>query len=99
MVSFVFDIPNPSQQYIHVHLSFEVRDDITVLKLPAWRPGRYELGNFAKNLRSFQVYDLEGNKVDCQKVSKDSWAVLTKGLDAIKVTYHYYASELNAGST
>ena len=99
MVSFVFDIPNPSQQYIHVQLSFEVRDDITVLKLPAWRPGRYELGNFAKNLRSFQVYDLEGNNVDCQKVSKDSWAALTKGLDAIKVTYHYYASELNAGST
>lgn len=99
MVSFVFDIPNPSQQYIHIQTSFEVKDDVTVIKLPAWRPGRYELGNFAKNVRSFQVYDNDGNKVDCQKVSKDSWAVLTKGLDALKVSYHYYASELNAGST
>ncbi len=99
MVSFVFDIPNPSQQYVHIQTSFEVKDDVTVIKLPAWRPGRYELGDFAKNVRSFQVYDIQGNKVGCQKISKDSWTVLTKGLDTIKVTYHYYAAELNAGST
>ena len=25
------------------------------LQLPSWRPGRYELGNFAKNIKDFNV--------------------------------------------
>lgn len=99
MVRFVFEIPNPAQQYVHIHAHFEVKDDVTVINLPAWRPGRYELGNFAKNVRGFRVCDENGNLLDSRKTRKDSWTVFTKGVKEIKVSYHYYASELNAGST
>lgn len=99
MVRFVFEIPNPSQQYVHIHAFFKVVDDVTVINLPAWRPGRYELGNFAKNVRSFQVYDQNGAQLESRKTKKDSWTVLTAGIEEIKVSYHYYANELNAGST
>ena len=32
------------------------------LQLPSWRPGRYELGNFAKNIKDFNVLDSENKK-------------------------------------
>ena len=35
----------------------------------------------------------------CRKITKDRWIVDTKGTSKIEVSYHYYANELNAGST
>jgi predicted metalloprotease with PDZ domain len=69
------------------------------LQLPAWRPGRYELGNFAKNVRCFQVFDEKGSAVPFKKLTKDSWEVLASGTHEILVKYQYYAADLNAGST
>ncbi len=39
---------NPQQRFVKIRAEFTVNDKITTVKLPAWRPGRYELGNFAK---------------------------------------------------
>lgn len=71
----------------------------TFLQLPAWRPGRYELANFAKNVRDLVVLDSNGNQLTTKKVSKDKWHVNTENINAIVVKYTYYAAELNAGST
>ena len=43
------------QQYLKIEAEFPVSEEITKVYLPTWRPGRYELGNFAKNVRHFQV--------------------------------------------
>lgn len=69
------------------------------LQFPAWRPGRYELGNFAKNIKSFKVFDANGNPLAFKKIKKDAWLVETCGANSIRVDYNYYAFELNAGST
>ena len=69
------------------------------LQLPSWRPGRYELGNFAKNIKDFNVVDSENNKVRFSKKTKDLWEVECQNTYQIIVSYSYYASELNAGST
>ena len=69
------------------------------LQLPSWRPGRYELGNFAKNIKDFNVVDSENNKVRFSKKTKDLWEVDCQKTDLFTVSYSYYASELNAGST
>ncbi len=99
MVKFTFSIENASQNYLHINAEIPVSSEITEVQLPAWRPGRYELGNFAKNVRNFKIYD-EGNKpLSFEKITKDRWKVDTKGCTSIRVDYLYYASELNAGST
>jgi len=89
----------PQQQYIQVRAEFDVREEVTLVQFPAWRPGRYELGNFAKNVRSFQVFSEEGKPLLFQKITKDVWEIDTKGVKTIQIRYSYYASELNAGST
>ncbi len=69
------------------------------LCLPAWRPGRYELGNFAKNIRSFKVENLRGEALSYQKLSKDRWQIEAADNTAFRVRYQYYAADLNAGSS
>jgi predicted metalloprotease with PDZ domain len=99
MVKYSFSCENPSQQYISISATFKVAHDVTIVHLPSWRPGRYELGNFAKNIKGFKVFDQNNKKVDFKKLTKDSWEIDTAGISEIKVDYLYYAIDLNAGST
>lgn len=91
---------NPTAQYIPIEVEIDVRKNKELeICLPTWRPGRYELGNFAKNIQGFSVYDEKGKKLRHQKTSKSVWSVSVGTNKKIKVRYNYYAAELNAGST
>lgn len=92
-------IPTPQQQYIHFQTSFKAKEKQTVLKFPAWRPGRYELGDFAKNVNHFQVFDTNGKPLVFKKQDKNTWLIENGGETSFTVRYSYYANELNAGST
>ncbi|MGB0870804.1 MAG: hypothetical protein ACPGSD_14515 [Flavobacteriales bacterium] len=82
---------------INIQLSNLTKNEVE-LQLPSWRPGRYELGNFAKNIRDFQVVDEENNPLPFKKKSKDLWVVSNIKGQSVSVTYLYYANEVNAGS-
>jgi predicted metalloprotease with PDZ domain len=99
MVKYSFSSENPSQQYISIKATFSVNSKITKVQLPSWRPGRYELGNFAKNIKGFRIFDQNNKVVSFKKLVKDAWQVDTDGKTEIRVEYSYFAAELNAGST
>lgn len=73
--------------------------ETTLIQLPSWRPGRYELGNFAKNIQKFAVFSQSGEVLPFKKKSTHLWEVTLNGHAAIQVKYTYYAADLNAGST
>ena len=90
----------PNKQYIPIEAIFNVEEDNFIdLQFPAWRPGRYERGDFVKNIHSFKVLDDQNKAIEAFKTSKDSWKVDCSRTKTLKVTYYYYAAELNAGST
>ncbi|UPT65360.1 MAG: hypothetical protein M0D57_12405 [Sphingobacteriales bacterium JAD_PAG50586_3] len=100
MTNYYFSYKNASTQYVDIEVTIQAGGvNMLSLQLPAWRPGRYELGNFAKNIRNFTVVDLQGNTLAFEKVTKDCWEVETNGAETITVKYSYYANQLNAGST
>jgi len=99
MVKFTFSIELATQNYLHIVATFPADGEYTEVQLPAWRPGRYELGNFAKNVRNFKVYDAENKPLKAEKIIKDRWRISTSNTKSIRVDYLYYANELNAGST
>lgn len=73
-------------------------------QLPAWRPGRYELQHFAKNIQRFAIVDKTGQPLPFRKLTKDRWLVQTNGASEVTVQYNYYAllptpNQLNAGSS
>ncbi len=90
----------PNNHYINIEFTIDkVTGNELIIQLPAWRPGRYELGNFAKNIQKWEAFDDKGNSLKSEKIKKDAWKVETKGVKKLVVNYNYYANELNAGST
>lgn len=76
-----------------------LQQDKLHLQLPAWRPGRYQLANFAKNIQRFQIFDGAGKPLSFKKQTKDLWQVEVAGVETLTVSYNFFANEINAGST
>lgn len=90
---------NPDSHYINIEYIIENnQEDIVYFQLPSWRPGRYELGNFAKNIQKWAAFDEKGNPLKCKKITKDCWEVETKRSKSIHIKYNYYAAQLDAGA-
>lgn len=99
MISYKLYLKNSAAHYIYVDMTIDhISSPRLRLQLPAWRPGRYELGNFAKNIKRVDAFDEQGNTLAYTKLSKDLWEVETKDAKTVRVTYSYYAAEINAGS-
>lgn len=99
-MKYIFSSNDSKNHFFSIEtLCDNVTDSELIVQLPAWRPGRYELGNFAKNIRDFKVEDEDGNDLKFTKLTKDSWSIKTVGAKKVKIRYSYYAAELNAGST
>lgn len=96
---FTISQKNPVSHYINVKLILQnVQQKKIILVLPRWRPGRYELGNFAKNVQNFQATDSKGKKLLVIKPNTHSWEIFNDNGDTkILVEYNYYANEYNAG--
>jgi predicted metalloprotease with PDZ domain len=99
VTKFKLSSPLPHHQYLHIELFINTSTDQTEIYLPTWRPGRYEMGNFAKNVRSFKVFDDQNKTLTYTKTSKHCWLVSSKDTKHLRIQYQYYAAELNAGST
>ncbi len=99
MIKYSFYQKNPASHYIYIDMLVDAISSPSIqLQLPAWRPGRYELGNFAKNVKRVDVFNEKNEPLTYTKLSKDLWEVDTKNATSIKITYSYYAAELNAGA-
>ena len=91
---------HPERHFIDFKLIIDTKDlNILKLQLPAWRPGRYELGNFAKNIKDFNAFGANNEVLNFSKKTKNLWLIECETFDKVVVNYSYYSSELNAGST
>jgi len=99
MIHYKLYLKNPQSHYIYVDLTIDTINTTTLeLQLPAWRPGRYELGNFAKNIKCVEAFNEDGAALTYTKTTKDLWLIETQGAKKIKITYSYYTFEINAGN-
>lgn len=99
MVHYRLSVKNPASHDIDIELTIDQISSPTIeLQLPAWRPGRYELGNFAKNIKSVRAFNETGQTLVYTKLNKDLWVVYTNNNQKIRVTYSYHTSEINAGN-
>ena len=99
-MKYIVSYEKPNNHYIDIEYIIDnVNTDTLQIQLPAWRPGRYELANFAKNVQQWEAYDENGNVLLSKKVTKDLWEVTTNGVQQVHVKYNYFANEINAGSS
>ncbi len=92
-------ISNPIEHFVKIQATIQNESlGKLQLQLPAWRPGRYELGNFAKNIRCFQANNREGEALAFSKITKDLWEIQSQGVKEVVVEYEYYANQPDAGA-
>ena len=88
----------PHKRFIEIQFLIKnIEVDMLTLRLAAWRPGRYELQNYSRNIQKFKVADLSGKQLIVSKTGKESWEVNTKSVHELVVTYTCYAYQMDAG--
>ncbi len=102
-MKYILSTPHASTRFIELEMIIDHAADAgegndILVQLPSWRPGRYELGNFAKNIQKFTVTDKKGNALNFRKISKDQWHVKCNGAEEIHIHYNYHAAQLDAGA-
>ena len=99
-MKYIVSYQKANNHYFDIEYIIEnVKTNTLQIQLPAWRPGRYELGNFAKNVQKWNAFDENGNSLKSKKLTKDLWEVETVGNEKIHIKYNYFANEINAGSS
>ncbi len=76
----------------------DITSDTLNVRLSAWRPGRYELANYAKNIVHFEAEDVRKNTLNWKKTARNTWEIDSKSFSEIKITYTYYCQQLDAGA-
>ena len=92
--------PRPHKHLLDITISLKVlREDTLFLNLPAWRPGRYELANFAKNIYKVTAKQASGSPLIVRKTSTHRWEIPLEGSDNITIHYQYYAHQMDGGGS
>ena len=97
MIYYTISYSHPHQHFVDFQLSTKtLGKEKMQFQLTAWRPGRYELANFAQNIQKWDAFDQDNNRLSFKKITKDLWEVDTKGVEEITVVYNFYANQLDA---
>ena len=99
MPQYSISCTHANAHFLQISLCLEISpsDEITLI-LPSWRPGRYEIADYAKNLRGLKAYG-DDREIIPKKISKNKWILKTSGISSIELTYEYYAFEMTAGTS
>lgn len=88
-----------ASQFIQITLKLQCSArEIVNLQLAAWRPGRYELANYAQKIRGFEVV-FEGKYVGWSKKSKELWQFQVFEEGNYEIHYEFYANQMDAGGS
>ena len=89
---------DPSDRLFDITIAFTAPADTPRLLLPAWRPGRYLIQNYAAQVREWSA-SVGGDSRDIWKEAKSTWRVEAKAGEDVTVRYRFYAGVLDAGSS
>lgn len=93
-----FSYKEAHKHFIDIEFQIDnIQESKTYLQLPAWRPGRYELQNYGRNIQKFSITDEKGNSISHRKISKERWEADTIGVNTLYVRYNYYCYQMDAG--
>jgi predicted metalloprotease with PDZ domain len=99
MINYRIFSENPHSHFLNIEMTIaNINTQFIDLQLPAWRPGRYELQNFAKNVQRFEVFSEEGKPLPFQKITKDCWRIQSDN-ETVVLKMTYFANVQNAGSS
>src|SRR5690554_149258 len=90
---------NIPSQYIDLELTFKcTKNEVIELQLPSWRPGRYELANYAQKIRHLKLL-VDGAEFPLSKITKDQWQFASPHTGPVLLQYQCHAAQMDAGGS
>lgn len=100
MIYYKFSFSKPHKQLLAVETILDSGQKSFIdVHLPAWRPGRYELQNFAKNIIDFECFGQNSEPLSFIKINKSTWRISTSPFKTIHIKYNYFATQMDAGGS
>ncbi|WP_154859061.1 M61 family metallopeptidase [Cyclobacterium xiamenense] len=98
-MKYTLSVPIPTSQVVEICLEIycDTRELLS-LQLPSWRPGRYEIANYAQYLKNLVVIGPDG-AIATEKLTKDRWAFTSTSSGTYCVRYAFHAAQLDAGGS
>jgi predicted metalloprotease with PDZ domain len=95
-VVYTVALPAPQTQMAEISmLVAEVRGEVLEVAMPVWRPGRYQVLDFAGGVREIRAVNSDtGEALAIEKVDKSTWQIQTAGADHVRVDYSVYCNSL-----
>lgn len=99
-MKYTVSFPQPQKHLISVAFVFECKEINPVkIQLPVWRPGRYELQQYAKNIIDFVVKDAKNNAIKFKNIEQNTWEIYPTEKGEMHVQYVYFAKQIDAGGS
>ncbi len=84
---------------LDITMAIATASDEIEVSVPNWRPGRYIIQNYARNVINVVVTDSAGTPLSFEKTDKSTWRIDSHGHSRLRVRYNYYAHQLDGGSS
>jgi predicted metalloprotease with PDZ domain len=98
MIHYQISYTNPLTHLIQVQITVSTNNaSEMVFQIPAWRPGRYELQNYASNIKGLEAWGDQTTSLAYTKVDRNRWLISSQKSKEITVSYQYYAHQMDAG--
>lgn len=100
-ITYTLSMPEPQTHYIEVEMNVpNLNQDTVLLKMPVWTPGSYLVREFSRKVETVKAFNaLTNQALPVQKTDKNTWAVASKGVSGVRVTYSVYSFELSVRTT
>jgi len=88
-------VSDPASKLYEVEAWLPAGGDTTLVSLPAWTPGHYEMENYVRYIRRFRASGSGGDTLRWDKLDPDTWRIFSGGSDRIRVAFDFYADTVN----
>ncbi|NMM47256.1 M61 family metallopeptidase [Marinigracilibium pacificum] len=99
MQRYTISYEQPLNHWLDIKLSLKNNSKNHLkLSLAGWRPGRYEMAEYASYIRHIRANDDDGNQINISKTDKNTWEI-DHASKNITIYYQYYAAQQDAGGS
>ncbi|TRX62525.1 M61 family metallopeptidase [Fulvivirga sp. M361] len=90
---------NPLSHFLEIKLVIrKITRPFIDVRLPTWRPGRYEAANYAKNIQQITAH-CGDEAIAIHKIAPAHWRILCGQMNEVSIRYLYYADQMDAGAS
>ncbi len=99
MLYYHLRFPFPQRQIIEIELRTRIEAGDSLIRLSHWRPGRYEMQNYARFVADVTAVNEKGHPLSLRKVETHAWEVSSPEATELTLSYRFFANQTDAGGT